>query len=351
MSLTVLMACFNAARFVEESVASILGQTFEEFEFIVVDDGSSDETCAILEAFARQDPRLRVVASPHSGIVGALNRGLEVCNGDVIARMDADDVAYPERFARQIAYLAEHPEVTVVGSWARVIDEHGQPSTLLTPPESPAGLDGSRRVPVLNPTVMFRRSAFDSVGGYRAAFSTAEDFDLWLRMREQGFVLANLQEVLLDYRWHGGNVSTDPGRIQSAAATRARLSQRMRLAGLPDPFTTADAELAPGEIPWDRFPVHVREPERAQWVRRTLRDFDLTPSAAEELADEVRGALEDSGHVADLTEAAWALAISAIRRRRPREAVAWFVVALRCDPRRMLRAARGAVVARTPRRA
>src|ERR1700726_1508117 len=115
-TISVLMPVYNAERYVAEAVESILSQTFADFEFIIIDDGSKDRSLAILEEYAARDPRIRLVSRPNTGIVKALNQGLALASGELVARMDADDIAMPERLAKQRDYLADHPECVMVGS-------------------------------------------------------------------------------------------------------------------------------------------------------------------------------------------------------------------------------------------
>src|SRR5580700_3628902 len=122
---SVLMPVFNAQKYLALAVESVLDQTFREFELIAVDDGSSDGSSGILEEFARQDTRVRVISRPNTGIVGALNDALAVARGELLARMDSDDVCLPGRFEAQVKYMREHPEVVLAGTQVMVIDEDG----------------------------------------------------------------------------------------------------------------------------------------------------------------------------------------------------------------------------------
>jgi glycosyltransferase involved in cell wall biosynthesis len=202
-TVTVLMPVHNGRRFLLAAVRSIQQQTFGDFELLIIDDGSDDGSQRLLNTV--RDPRLRVVRQEHAGIVAGLNRGLDEARGELVARMDADDLAMENRLALQVDYLQRHPEVHLLGTRIQYIDGRGRP---LFCPASPCE-DGEirRTLPTANcfthPTVMFRRKSVLAVGGYRPELTLQEDYDLWLRLTEQ-YRVAQLPQVLLLYRlWHG----------------------------------------------------------------------------------------------------------------------------------------------------
>lgn len=241
VNVTVLMAVYNGARFVREAVESILGQTFRELELLIIDDGSTDETAAILDAVAQQDPRVRIVHQQNVGLAQSLNNGLATAVGEIIIRMDADDVALPERIERQLAYLAEHPGVAAVGSSLQYIDETGRPTHVgryaLAPDDVfNALLEGNS--PMAHPSVAMRKSAVLAVGGYRPLFVHAEDFDLWQRLADR-YQMANLPDVLLKYRVHGHNVSKVHHFWQALSGYSARCAAQDRRSGKADPLADA----------------------------------------------------------------------------------------------------------------
>lgn len=222
---SVLMPVYNGARYLREAVDSILDQTYLDFEFIIVDDGSVDDTAAILDSY--DDTRIvRLRNETNLGIVPALNRGLSVVRGEYIARMDADDISLPQRLERQIAYMIAHPEVGVVGTWIRLVDVRGQVTGEWTFPVTHGLLRwmlcfGSC---LAHPSVMLRASVATSIGGYDESFANSEDRDLWLRASSITR-LSNLPEILLLYRRHNDSV-TARRRQQERRQTSARLSQR-----------------------------------------------------------------------------------------------------------------------------
>lgn len=196
---SVVMPAYNAERFLREAIDSILSQTLASLELVVVDDGSTDTTPEILAGI--HDPRCRIVRQANSGLPRALNAGIAASTAPLVARMDADDVAEPDRLRLQVAYLREHPEVGAVGTRATVIDEDGRVTGAMDVPTDPA--DIRRRLIVRNllvhPAVTMRRDALQRAGLYDAAFPAAEEYDLWFRMLRVA-ELANLPNRLLRYR-------------------------------------------------------------------------------------------------------------------------------------------------------
>src|SRR5207245_1926293 len=161
------------------------GQSFNDFELIAIDDGSTDQSAALLADFARSDRRIRLISRANTGIVTSLNQSLDLASGEYVARMDADDIALLSRLARQVAFLDAHPDVAVLGSAITLIDEDGgtirDVAYPLTPPEVSRFLI-EVGCALAHPAVMMRRADVAAVGGYRAAYRHAEDYDLWLRI-------------------------------------------------------------------------------------------------------------------------------------------------------------------------
>ena len=228
---TVLLPSYNAERYLAEAVESILHQTFTDFEFLIIDDGSTDGALEILRRYAEQDPRIRLIARENRGLVPTLNEGLEKARAPLIARMDNDDVAMPDRFQKQVAFLDAHPEVVCLGSAFSHIDEAGRHLISLFPPESNNELQQlclAGHCPICDPTSMFRREATLAVGGFRPEMVLAEDLDMWLRLGEVG-ELACLPEPLLKYRLHPKSMSgqePDRQRDRMRAACEAAWKRR-----------------------------------------------------------------------------------------------------------------------------
>lgn len=236
-TVSVLMPAYNAARHVGKAVESILSQTFRDFEFLIVDDGSTDETRAILERFAASDARIALVSRPNTGYLIALNEMLERARGPFLARMDADDIADPSRFDRQVAFLRDRPDHVLVGSRVTIIDPDGAPLTVMgnhqTHEELDSGLLSGQGQLIYHPSVMMRREAVLNVGGYDTRYELAEDLDLFLKLAEVGR-LANLADSLLSYREHlskVGHLQT----IQQGEVVRAILIEAHKRRGLEPP--------------------------------------------------------------------------------------------------------------------
>jgi len=233
-TVSVLMPVHNAERYLAEAVESILGQTFTDFEFLIIDDGSTDRSRAILERYTARDRRIRLTSRPNTGYTVALNELLGLARGELVARMDADDVALPERVARQVEYLRAHPEVVCVGTAVRFIDAAGR---FLR--EGHPGMDDEEiqkralagDCPLNHPSVMMRRAAVEAVGRYHPEFQPAEDLDLWLRLGEVGR-LTSLPEALMKYRQHAASFSEQYQQLQLARSAAAVL-EACRRRGLP----------------------------------------------------------------------------------------------------------------------
>lgn len=228
---SVVMPVYNAESYVAEAVESILSQTFRDFEFLVFDDGSTDRSLEILQAYTDRDDRIRVFAKQHRGHVPWLNEGIQIARGEFVARMDADDVALPQRFARQVEFLNHHSDCVVVGCDIMMIDPDGDPLATAkhktVHEDIEADLLGGGHGVIAHPTCMMRRSTLLAVGAYREEFETIEDFDLWFRLAEQGR-LANIPEVLLKYRLHHTNVIFTQVERQQRCADRIIREARLR---------------------------------------------------------------------------------------------------------------------------
>jgi glycosyltransferase involved in cell wall biosynthesis len=218
------MAVYNGRAYVEEAIESILRQTFTQFEFLIIDDASTDDTTQRIDRF--RDPRIRLIRNETNlGLTRSLNRGLAVARGALIARQDADDVSHESRLAAQVGFLEQQPNVVVVGAQCRYVDSRGRPRNVAPWPKSTSTMairwqllfDG----PFIHTSVMFRRAViWDELGGYDESFVTSQDFELWSRVASHGFEMRNLDAKLVDFRVHDGSVSTRY-RLESAAKLRA----------------------------------------------------------------------------------------------------------------------------------
>ena len=197
----VVMAAHNAAATIREAVESIRAQTLSDWRLVVVDDASSDPTPEILARFQSHDPRIQVFRlEVNRGLAYCLNFAISQTKETLVARMDADDVALPDRLKLQVEFLEKHPEVDVLGTAAEIIPYGNIPKSMRYP-ESHDELVKNiyHRNPFIHPSVMFRRSFIEKVGGYSNELRRAQDYDLWLRAYKV-FRFHNLQQTLIKYR-------------------------------------------------------------------------------------------------------------------------------------------------------
>jgi hypothetical protein len=240
-AISVLMPVYDAGRFLAPALDSILAQTFADFELIAIDDGSRDGSSEVLAQFAARDDRIRVFAQENQGIVATLNRALSLARAPLVARMDADDLSRPDRFAKQIGYLQDHPEVAAVSGATDYIDREGGYLYTSAFPTSPAAIvtELAHRSCVLHAAVMARTEVLRSLCGYRKSVQYAEDYDLFLRISEIAQI-ANLPDVLYAVRLHPVTISVRNTAAQELAALAARGAARLRRSGKPDPLAAAD---------------------------------------------------------------------------------------------------------------
>lgn len=203
---SIIMAVYNGERFLSESIESILNQTFKNFEFIIINDGSTDNTAKILESYS--DSRISVFTQENTGLTQSLNKAIKLSRGEYIARMDADDIALPRRLQKQVDFLDAHLDIGMVGTFNLVIDEQGKVIGRKVYPASDSKLQRVliRYNPFLHASVMIRRGVFEIAGLYNENKIRGQDYELWLRIANH-FKLANIQEILMSQRWRGDNVS------------------------------------------------------------------------------------------------------------------------------------------------
>jgi glycosyltransferase involved in cell wall biosynthesis len=218
------MSVYNGARYLQESVDSILGQTYRDFEFLIVDDASSDGSPAMLRDAASSDRRVRVIQNEKNiGLTRSLNRAIREARGDIIARHDADDIAMPTRFETQLRLL--EGSCDVVGTNYVVIGEGGEFVEGL--PSHYA--DDARRAlargknPLCHSSVMFRRVVIDEAGSYDERWRYAQDYELWLRLNTLGYVICNIPAPLQRLRRYGGEIAATQRRAQLTCIVRIQV--------------------------------------------------------------------------------------------------------------------------------
>jgi glycosyltransferase involved in cell wall biosynthesis len=237
--ISVVMPVYNGEKYLAEAVESILAQTFRDFEFIIIDDGSTDSTTDILGRYKQEDDRIRVYPQENLGEVASCNRGYQLAQGEYVARMDADDVSLPERLARQLGYLEAHPEIGVLGTWVQVIDSRGKAREIWHLPTMPRVVEWSLcfEDTLANPSVMMRRAVIERLGFCRAETTIAADYDLWARALPVT-QLANIPEVLLQYRTWQGSLSYRYPEKQQENSTKIAHSLIASFLGSEAPIAT-----------------------------------------------------------------------------------------------------------------
>jgi len=232
------MSCFNAERWLADSIESVLSQTWRDFEFILVDDGSKDATADIISHYRESDRRIVSISKPNTGLANSLNTGIACAQGAWIARLDADDLCEPNRLELQLHCASKQSNLAFIGTGLTLIDEQGIRMADHKYPTSHQGLlshlQTARKFPA-HSSAFIRTEAFRRVGGYRPQIRRAEDWDLWLRLSEVGELLS-LSEPLVRIRKHGAQISHDEGGVRQKVDSHvAIVSYWLRRGGHPDP--------------------------------------------------------------------------------------------------------------------
>lgn len=209
---TVLMTVYNTEKYIRTAIFSVLNQTFKDFEMLIINDGSTDQTEEIILSF--KDPRIRYYKNElNLGISTSLNKGIELSNGKYIARMDGDDINYPNRLGKQVAFLDQHKDHGLIGSWYYVINNNGALRTV----KRKSTVDIDIRLSMLfenqfiQSSVMMRTAMLKEMR-YDVELEVCEDYDLFMRFLYKSKV-ANIPEELITYRWYGGNTSIVKQRL------------------------------------------------------------------------------------------------------------------------------------------
>ena len=271
--ITVIMSCYNSARWLDDAINSVLNQTYKDFEFVIVDDGSKDVTLEIIQRHAQRDTRIVIVAKSNTGLADSLNVGIQKARGEWIARIDADDICEPTRLKKQIELSRANPELVFIGTGVTEIDQHGNRLKVYHyPSRHTLLLKHLRTVRNFPPhsSAFFPTRVVRAVGGYRPRIRRAQDCDLWLRLSELG-ELACIHEPLVRIRKHADQTSHDEsGRRQKIDSRVAMTSYWLRLNGGLDPVSD-------DETHFDAFHA---------WIEKRLNEEDLF--AAEDLRKQLR---------------------------------------------------------------
>ncbi len=269
--ISVVMVACNVERFLAEAIESVLRQTFIDFEFIIVDFGSTDNSKSTISSYAAKDSRLKFHEIPHCGLAEARNASCSLAQGEYIAVMDADDISLPNRLLAEVDFMEQHPEVGVVGGATEWIDATGKGWGIHDCPTEDREIKSAfaDHHPFFHPTLLIRRQAFELVGGYRSAFAPAEDYDLTMRISEH-YGCANLKQVVLQYRIHAYQLSQQKRRQQTMGKLGAQAAASARKGGNPDPLN-AIAEITPAVLGRLGVPYATQQREvaldRYQWIR------------------------------------------------------------------------------------
>ena len=215
---SVIMSVYNGEPYLKESIESILNQTFTNFEFIIVNDASIDKTREIIQSYT--DSRIVYIENEiNIGQTKSLNKAIKIARGKYIARMDSDDVAFPNRFGVQVEFLNRNANIKVIGSWYLIINETGKIIKKVCLPVNPTEIKALLIASspftypyIAHPTVMLRREIFDDIGYYNEKYYVAQDYDLWVRISRK-YQIVNLSQVLLKYRIHKQSLTNDSFHI------------------------------------------------------------------------------------------------------------------------------------------
>lgn len=260
---SIVLPVFNGETYLREALASLRWQTLPDWECICVNDGSTDGSGEILEQFAAADARFRILHQPNAGIVASLNRGIREARAAWIARMDADDVALPERLAVQWDFVTKHPNTLLLSSHMVCIDAAGLPIGVQYGPTNHFEIERQLLVgknTINHPTVVMQRDAVIAAGMYRQEFEWVEDADLWLRLARKG-ILETVPRVLLKYRMHDRSVCSTRSDVQGQIMKELLAAAHEERGMLPTAARRGKA----------RSSQHKRVPASHRWARRAAR--------------------------------------------------------------------------------
>jgi glycosyltransferase involved in cell wall biosynthesis len=267
---SVLMPVHNGQRYLRESIESILKQTFPNFEFVIINDGSTDDTKDILYSYSRHDPRIKVLTQENRGIVSALNNGLRECKGEWVFRIDSDDIAVPDRLELQLEEARKNPGLVLIGGFCEQINENNGRLRLNKYPTKHKALVNnleSLRPFLATPTICFKRTVVNEISGYRERFEYADDIDLWVRLAEKG-KFSCVNRVVTRLRKHSSNFSAIHFKKFQIYGTCAVVCYFRRRLGLSDP-SGSDYET------WQNFKAWVESKLEGEGIFKEEADIQL----------------------------------------------------------------------------
>lgn len=234
--ISVVMSVYNGERYLPLAIESVLKQTFKDFEFIIVDDGSTDRSLEIIRKYEKNDSRIRVLVQENHGLAAALNNGIAMAKGKYIARMDDDDISLPNRFELQYGFMESHPEIIASGGAAEIINQWGDAFGIRRHCTTHDEIDFSNiaygNPAMCHPTALIRTDSLKKVGCYTPGMRYAQDLDLWLRLGEVG-KLANLTDIVLLYRSHDKS-ATGEHRNEQVEFVKTILAEARRRRNIPN---------------------------------------------------------------------------------------------------------------------
>lgn len=264
--ITVLMPAYNAERYIAEAIASVLAQTFTDFELLIIDDGSTDGTAAVIASFS--DPRIRLIRNPQNlRLIATLNNGIALAAGRYIARADADDVNLPTRLEQQFRFMESHPDTGICGSWMVRFTDTDEILWRVPSADSDIRCEMLFQSVLYHPTVMLRRSVLQQHELRYPDVPHAEDFALWLKMLEHTGA-ANLPLALVRYRMHAGQIVTVHAQEKGNSARSLRMQQLHRLGIVPNEAEQSLHEQIAAWIPCSDISSLVRSGE---WLGTLLK--------------------------------------------------------------------------------
>ena len=229
---SVLMPAYNSEKYIAEAIESIMSQTFKDFEFIIINDGSTDNTAKIVSKYAERDKRIKFIDNKkNQGLIAVLNQGLDLCSGEYIARMDSDDISMPTRFEKQVEYMDTNLDVGVLGT---SIEQFGALNQIYIYKPVISYIDLIHGCNVAHPTVFIRRDILQKYGiRYKSEYVHAEDYNLWSQLIKVTKI-HNLTSVLFKYRWHDSNISVLFSDTQNQTTARIRREMLEFLTNVPE---------------------------------------------------------------------------------------------------------------------
>lgn len=240
MNVSVIMTVFNGENFLRNAIESILAQTYRDFEFIIINDGSTDNSERIINEYADKDVRIKEFSHKNMGMGASLNKGIDIASTDWVIRMDADDIALPNRLERQLSFIENNPDIAVAATLIYYINDQGKllaknSSKWTTRKAVMDTVKANDIIGITHPSTIFKKDVVQQVGGYRPDYWPADDIDLWNRILERGYMILVQPEYLLKYRLHTSSISFKGARLARRKLAWLKYSLKLRSEGKDEP--------------------------------------------------------------------------------------------------------------------